>query len=61
MTNTNLKAKAQRLNVNLSLETGEKLMAVKFKVAQELGFTPSITQVVEFLIRKYEENQNKGN
>jgi hypothetical protein len=59
MTNTNLKAKSQRLNVNLSIETGEKLMAVKFKVAEELGFTPSITQVVEFLIRKYEENKGK--
>ena len=59
MTNTNLKAKSQRLNVNLSIETGEKLMAIRDKVAEEMGFTPSITQVVEFLIRKYEENKGK--
>jgi hypothetical protein len=57
MTNTSLKSK--RLNVNLSLETGEKLMSIRDKVAEEMGFTPSITQVVEFLIRKYEENKGK--
>ena len=57
MTSTNLKSK--RLNVNLSLETGEKLMAIRDKVAEEMGFTPSLTQVVEFLIRKYEENKGQ--
>jgi hypothetical protein len=61
MTNTNLKAKSQRLNVNLSFETGEKLMAIRDKVAEEMGFTPSLTQVVEFLIRKYELTINEGN
>jgi len=58
---TNKEGKSKRVAVNLSLEAGEKLMAVKFKVAEELGFTPSITQVVEHLIRKYEETLNKGN
>jgi len=53
--------KVKRVAVNLSLEAGEKLMAVKFKVAEELGFTPSISQVVEHLILKYEENLNKEN
>jgi hypothetical protein len=57
MTNTSLKSK--RLNVNLSFETGEKLMSIRDKVAEEMGFTPSLTQVVEFLIRKYEENKGK--
>jgi len=60
MTNTKLAAKSKRLAVNLSLEAGEKLLAVKFKVAEELGFTPSITQVVEHLIRKYEETISEG-
>lgn len=58
---TNKEGKSKRVAVNLSLEAGEKLMAVKFKVAEELGFTPSITQVIEHLIRKYEENLNKEN
>jgi hypothetical protein len=58
---TNKEGKSKRVAVNLSLEAGEKLMAVKFKVAEELGFTPSISQVVEHLILKYEENLNKEN
>lgn len=57
---TNKVAKNKRMAINLSLEAGEKLLAVKFKVAEELGFTPSITQVVEHLIRKYEETLNEG-
>jgi hypothetical protein len=56
---TSKAGKNKRMAINLSLEAGEKLLAVKFKVAEELGFTPSITQVVEHLIRKYEENLNE--
>jgi hypothetical protein len=58
---TNKEGKSERIAVNLSIEAGEKLRAVKFKVAEELGFTPSLSQVIEHLILKYEENLNKEN
>jgi len=61
MTNTTLDAKNKRVTINLSIDAGEKLLAIKFVVAKELGFMPSVTQVVEHLIRKYELNINKEN
>jgi hypothetical protein len=61
MTNTKLAAKSKRLAINLSIEAGEKLLAIKFKVAEELGFMPSVTQVVEHLVLNYEKTLNKGN
>ena len=60
MTNTTLEAKNKRVTINLSIDAGEKLLAIKFVVAEELGFMPSVTQVVEHLIRKYELNINEG-
>jgi hypothetical protein len=61
MTNTTLEAKNKRVTINLSIEAGEKLLAIKFKVAEELGFMPSVTQVVEHLVLNYEKTLNKGN
>jgi hypothetical protein len=61
MTNTTLEGKNKRVTINLSVDAGENLLAIKFVVAEELGFMPSVTQVVEHLIRKYELNINKGN
>jgi hypothetical protein len=60
MTNTTLEAKNKRVTINLSIEAGEKLLAIKSTVAEELGFTPSVTQVVEYLILKYKTNLNEG-
>jgi hypothetical protein len=60
MTNTTLEAKNKRVTINLSIEAGEKLLAIKSTVAEELGFTPSVTQVVEHLILKYKTNLNEG-
>ena len=60
MTNTKLNAKNKRVTINLSIEAGEKLLAIKSTVAEELGFTPSVTQVVEYLILKYKTNLNEG-
>ena len=60
MTNTTLNAKSKRVVISLTVEAGEKLLAIRGKVAEELGFKPSMTQIVEFLARKYQDNQNEG-
>jgi hypothetical protein len=60
MTNTKLNAKNKRVTINLSIEAGEKLLAIKSTVAEELGFTPSVTQVVEHLILIYKNNLTEG-
>jgi len=60
MTSTKLDAKAKRVMISLSLDAGEKILAIRSNVAEELGFIPSMTQIVEFLVRKYEKNQDKG-
>ena len=60
MTNTTLEAKNKRVTINLSIEAGEKLLAIKSTVAEELGFTPSVTQVVEHLILIYKNNLTEG-
>jgi hypothetical protein len=61
MTNTTLDAKSKRVMISLTVEAGEKLLTIRGKVAEELGFKPSMTQIVEFLASKYNDNQNKEN
>lgn len=56
MTNTSgLKKKQQRLNVSINAEAANKLLQLKGEIAKYLGFEPSVTQVVEFLITTYKE------
>jgi len=61
MTNTTLDAKAKRVMISITIDAGKKLYDIRDDVAKELGFKPSMTQIVEFLARKYQDNQNKGN
>lgn len=61
MTNTTLKSKSNRLNVSLSMPTAIKLSALQKVLIQELGFEPSITQVVEYLINTSDILTNSKN
>lgn len=60
MTNTTLDAKAKRVMISITIDAGKKLYDIRDDVAKELGFKPSMTQIVEFLVRKYELTINEG-
>ena len=60
MTHTKLKGKSDRLSLNLSLETGKKLMEIKLRLEKELGCRLSITQVVDRMINENENNKNNN-
>jgi hypothetical protein len=42
----------KKVNVSINPETMVKLTEFKAKVAQELGFTPSYSEVIQYLIKK---------
>ena len=46
--------------ISITVDAGKKLYSIRDDVAKELGFKPSMTQIVEFLARKYQDNQNEG-
>ena len=48
-----IKTKApKKVNVSINPETMAKLTEFKAKVAEELGFTPSYSEVIQYLIKK---------
>jgi hypothetical protein len=42
----------KKVNVSINPETMAKLTEFKAKVAEELGFTPSYSEVIQYLIKK---------
>jgi F0F1-type ATP synthase gamma subunit len=50
---TKNKSKDGRVGISLSPVAANKLAQLKESMAEKLGFEPSATQVVEYLITKY--------
>lgn len=43
----------KKVNVSINPETMAQLTELKAKVSQELGFTPSYSQVIQHLIKQH--------
>lgn len=48
---------SKKVNVSINPETMAQLTELKAKVAQELGFTPSYSQVIQHLIKQHYPKQ----
>lgn len=46
-------SKTGRISVSLDPDAAKKLMEMKESMAKRLGFVPSYTQIVEYLINNY--------
>lgn len=55
---TKRKSKDGRVGVSLSPAAADKLMQLKDSMSAKLGFEPSATQVVEYLITNYIKESN---
>jgi hypothetical protein len=44
---------SKKVNVSINPETMAQLTELKARVAQELGFTPSYSQVIQHLIKQH--------
>jgi hypothetical protein len=53
------KKKPSKVNISLNPETMEMLTAFREKLGVEMGFIPSYSQVIQYLMRK--ENGNESN
>ena len=42
----------KKVNVSINPETMAQLTELKAKVAEEIGFTPSYSQVIQYLIKQ---------
>jgi thymidine phosphorylase len=43
---------AKKVNVSINPETMAQLTAMKAKIAEEIGFTPSYSEAIQYLIKK---------
>lgn len=43
---------AKKVNVSVNPETMAQLTEMKAKIAQEIGFTPSYSEVIQYLVKK---------
>ena len=50
--NDDPKPAPKKVNVSINPETMAQLTEMKAKVAQEIGFTPSYSEVIQYLIKK---------
>jgi len=48
-----MKKPQDRMNVSLSKEVGQQVEDLQSQLADQLGFVPSMSQVVEFLLKQY--------
>jgi hypothetical protein len=44
---------AKKVNVSVNPETMAQLTEMKAKIAQEIGFTPSYSEVIQYLIKQH--------
>ena len=49
------KKKPAKVNISLNPETMEMLTAFREKLGEDMGFVPSYSQVIQFLLRKENE------
>jgi len=47
----------KKVNVSINPETMAQLTELKAKIAQDLGFTPSYSEVIQYLIKKQAPQQ----
>lgn len=43
--------KPKKVNVSINPETMEMLTKIREKMAEEMGFTPSYSQVIQYLVK----------
>jgi hypothetical protein len=48
---------AKKVNVSINPETMAQLTEMKAKIAEEIGFIPSYSEVVQYLIKKSQLGQ----
>jgi len=48
---------AKKVNVSINPETMTQLTEMKAKISQEIGFTPSYSEVIQYLIKKCQPEQ----
>lgn len=58
MPETKGRSKDGRVGVSLAPEVAQKLGEMKLQMSQEFGFTPSASQVIEYLINKFYKESN---
>ena len=51
-------SKSGRVGVSLSKETAEKLIDLRDFLANRIGFSPSLTQVIEYLVSNYNRHND---
>ena len=47
----------KKVNVSVNPETMAQLTEMKAKIAEEIGFTPSYSEVIQYLIKKCQPEQ----
>lgn len=52
-------SKDGRVGVSLSKETAEMLIELRDHLAEVIGFKPSLTQVIEYLVSTYNRHNGK--
>jgi hypothetical protein len=50
--NDDPKPAPKKVNVSINPETMAQLTDMKAKIAQEIGFTPSYSEVIQYLVKK---------
>jgi len=58
MSETKGRSKDGRIGVSLAPEVAQKLVQMKEKLSKKFGFSPSASQVVEYLINTYSKENN---
>lgn len=52
-------SKSSRVGVSISKETAEMLIELRDHLAEVIGFKPSLTQVIEYLVSTYNRHNGK--
>ena len=50
--------KEKRVGVSLHADAARVIYEIQAKLEREVGFTPSLSQVIEFLVREYQKQQS---
>lgn len=49
--------KEKRVGVSLHADAARAVMEVQAEIERKVGFAPSLSQVIEFLVREYQSKQ----
>ena len=50
--------KEKRVGVSLHADAARAVAEIQAQLEREVGFAPSFSQVIEFLVREYQKQQN---